>query len=505
MPGAVRAAGPAASVSVKAPSVQGGPWRWAGWTLLVALYAAFTWRHFLTVPLLVTYDGHGYLELADVLGSERFPAEWKALRTPLLPLSLKLSFAAFGRNALAAQLPSLLLGCVGCLLVASTVRQLAGRGAAAAALAVTALYPVLVAFQHAVLTETGTFAFLALAVRLAVWRPVTVRESWWKAGALALALGAGFYWRQSLLVLAPWLGALHWLACRRIRAVSGAGPPRGVALLQALAVVAGCWLLVQPWTGVVDRNEVRILNANRLRTHTIRQAVLPAGDPRLAPVEAQYRRASDETRRVGARDGIAWHRVEEISSGLAPPLEAGVGPKWFAGVVLQYPGRYLAAVARTLGVFAGLGAREDELVAFTDLLVSPASRDSLMAPEPARLAERNREQLSRAVEPDRLRALLRAAAPRYESLLLACCLAIPPLAAVAAWRRDERWLAVCATPVVYALAHAVILMSIRRFMLPVYPLALAAATAGAWRLLAWLAHRVHRPIAAVHAPSARET
>jgi len=52
----------------------------------------FWFAHLIALPLVITYDGLGYIDMSDVLFSSRFPHDWLHNRTPLLPLALKFSF-----------------------------------------------------------------------------------------------------------------------------------------------------------------------------------------------------------------------------------------------------------------------------------------------------------------------------------------------------------------------------------------------------------------------------
>ena len=285
--------------------------------LAAGLFLAVTLGHFLTLPLLIPWDGQDYIDLADVLDSARFPADWRPIRVPLLPFALKLSFALFGRSALAAGLVPLAMAALGCLLMADSVRRLAGEGAAAATLAVLALYPSLIAFEHAVLTETGTFFFLALALRLSLWTPETPRAAWLKAAGLALCLGAGYFWRQSLLLLAPWFALLHAAFQARERRRWPA------AILQALLIVALPWGCKQAWLTHFDRGTMRQLDELVLRSFVVRQAVIPPDDARVDPsVREGYQAA---LARAGALWGSPGRRSPGSPAGSRRPGGRGAG------------------------------------------------------------------------------------------------------------------------------------------------------------------------------------
>src|SRR5215472_7968259 len=68
--------------------------------MAIGLAIAISFLHLISLPVAVSYDGFVYIDMADVLGSARFPQDWNIARTPLFPLYLKLSFWLFGRQPL---------------------------------------------------------------------------------------------------------------------------------------------------------------------------------------------------------------------------------------------------------------------------------------------------------------------------------------------------------------------------------------------------------------------
>jgi hypothetical protein len=83
-----------------------------------------------------------------------------------------------------------------------------------------------------------------------------------------------------------------------------------------------------------------------------------------------------------------------------------------------------------------------------------------------------------------LRRLLGRLIRPFQWLLIACNLAAVALLALSLLRRDLGLLALSGTAAVFALIHALLLLSIDRFMLPVYPVTLACglvALRAVWR------------------------
>src|SRR5262245_25499152 len=108
-----------------------------------------------------TFDGYIYLDLADVLGSPRFPGDWHFARTPLFPLALKGSLALLGRNPYSVLLLLAVIGLATALILGATARRLAGPLAGALVVLLIAWYPTWISYQHLVLTEIGTGFFIA--------------------------------------------------------------------------------------------------------------------------------------------------------------------------------------------------------------------------------------------------------------------------------------------------------------------------------------------------------
>src|ERR1700733_2309542 len=132
----------------------------------------------------ISYDGHVYIDLADMLGTARSVKEWSPYRTPLFPLALKISFWLFGKQALALVMVMSAAGIAGILVLGIIVKELAGYIAGAVIIIVLSLYPTLVGYERMVLTETGIFLFIALMVLLSMQIPRDGWGTWLKAAGL---------------------------------------------------------------------------------------------------------------------------------------------------------------------------------------------------------------------------------------------------------------------------------------------------------------------------------
>jgi 4-amino-4-deoxy-L-arabinose transferase-like glycosyltransferase len=458
--------------------------------LAAAFFLLVTAAHWIALPILVTWDGHEYLDLSDVLGSERFPHDWLWLRAPLFPFGLKLSFAIFGRNHLSATAVPLAMAVLGCFLVASCVRQVAGTWNASLSLVALAVYPTLITYEHALLTETGTLLFVALALRLALWKPETSSASWAKAVCLGFVLSAGYYWRQSILWLTPWFSLLHVLsqhASRKRRALT--------AFLQVLLVLLLPWLLKTPWTHFVAEGNQ---NAYVVQAFAIKQELVPADDPTMARVAAEYREAIEKTEKLGSWSGLPWNQVSRLQAKVNGPSSSAVG--FLVPLIARYPARYAAGVGRTLLFFAGFDGAENENNIYRTLVLSPALPDAKIEEGPAGISDRVRQDLFHKTTPGSLQQALWALCGTFDYALIVFNIATIALLAVAVRRRDYVLLAVSGTPVYFALVHAALLLSINRFMVPVYPFTLSLGIALAADLVRRLPRQLRRETQAVTRP-----
>src|SRR5262249_7512436 len=121
------------------------------WTLIAC--GVLSLLHMLALPLVMSWDGFLYVQLADILGHPEHAPEWDYLRTPLFPLLLKVCWKLIGRQALSLALLNTTFGFLGAWLVGATVKQLKSPILGACTLLFVSLYPVLVAYEHCMLTE----------------------------------------------------------------------------------------------------------------------------------------------------------------------------------------------------------------------------------------------------------------------------------------------------------------------------------------------------------------
>src|SRR5437868_1839485 len=161
----------------------------------IALVLLVTFIHTMALPLIVSYDGMEYAHLANVLSGPSVISHWNFYRTPLFPLALNRAFWVGGEQPKSALLVTSLFGTGGILLVGLIVRKIAGATSGAVALILMMLYPVLVGYQHMLLSETGIFFWIALLLCcLACLFPVAKPAALWAQRSSVLVITLGDFW-----------------------------------------------------------------------------------------------------------------------------------------------------------------------------------------------------------------------------------------------------------------------------------------------------------------------
>ncbi|MEP6954602.1 MAG: glycosyltransferase family 39 protein [Solirubrobacteraceae bacterium] len=177
-------------------------------------------------------DGHGFIEPYKWLFEHR-PSP-SAGHPPLYPLALSAVSLLGGTSELSHRALGLILGAVTIVLVGLLGRRAGGERTGLLAAGLCAGYPLMIAVDGALMSETlyGPLVVLAL---LAAWRLIDA------PGALAavvagVAIGVAASARSEALLLVP---LLAWPAAWR----GGAGWP-----LRAVLATLGCLVALAPWT-----------------------------------------------------------------------------------------------------------------------------------------------------------------------------------------------------------------------------------------------------------------
>jgi 4-amino-4-deoxy-L-arabinose transferase-like glycosyltransferase len=191
-------------------------------------------------------DGRQFHFLAEVLAGEgRYLQPFRFLfqngtaiptaeKPPLFPAVLALP-AALGLDTVNAQrVISCLMGAAAVALIGLLARRVAGLRAGIVAAAIAAVYPPLVMLDASLRSESLYAPLIALCLLLAyrLRDQPTAR----RAAPLGVAIGLAALTRSEALLLIVLLAApLVWLL------------PPGARLRPALAIVAGCAVVVAPW------------------------------------------------------------------------------------------------------------------------------------------------------------------------------------------------------------------------------------------------------------------
>ncbi|CEF48530.1 unnamed protein product [uncultured bacterium] len=434
----------------------------------VALVAAaiFQILHLFLLPTVISPDGLEYISLSRLFGSSQAVEHWSFFRMPLYPLLLRATFASFGENATAAVVPGAILGFAGIWVLASELRRSASPIIGALVIVLLSLYPVLVAYQHTVLTEPGTFCVLAVVVALLL-RMIRQGVSVATSSALAAALAIGYLYRATLLAVVPaaavFVGTMAWRDERLAW--------RGVAC--ALIVVCLPLIAWRAWNADGRQQQVSRAFGVDLLLNLAQHGILRDDDPLLAPVRLSYQAASS------GRGMLSLRPVpDDVAEVLASHAESGSAI--FVRAIRSNPGAALMAAVRTGAAFAGIRTATGENHLFTSNVLSLSVPDSkCVCPSDRRAA------FDRAfAQPGRrspMHYLLKALYPLYLPLVVVGWLFTLAALVVGFRRHDARLLAVSVVPVTFAAVHVALAFGIDRYAAPTFPLALANLCAvGHW-------------------------
>jgi hypothetical protein len=440
----------------------------------IVFAVAFTFAHLISLPIGITYDGYQYLDGADILGSSRFPADWYRNRTPLYSLTLKTSFLLFGHQPIAAILVSTAMGLGTVLLLGRAARLLAGEWCGAVVVVLVSVFPTSVAYQHLILTETGTSFFIALLISIALQQPKTQRAAWLQAAFFCVVLAAGYYWRQLLLDLAP-LAALTWLVrnwafVRQHSTV--AYLYLGRIALAIVIIVAAPLALSHFWDRYSDRAGLAEVS---LRQGIIRQALIAPSDPVIGQNKALYIDAIRQSSSQGNFfSGIRNDFFDSLLEVIFGPRPMGVGDtkRIFVSSILHYPARYLAGVTRTAVLFLGAKATVNENRIFRDQILSPDWQGAKIGQGPPAVEMRIKQQFQQVTTSSAVLQILSRLCPIYDVLLILGNVVAAAAIPYALFARNYKAFVLAAFPIAYLALYTIILASIDRFAMPAYPFTL---------------------------------
>lgn len=448
----------------------------------IIVAVSLTFAYALCFPLIVSYDGMEYTHLAHVLFSPNFDSEWNFYRTPLFPLALRATFFVGGEQPESALLVTTVFGFVGILLVGATVRRLATGTSAAIIVLILALYPVLVGYEHMLLSETGTLFFLALVLWLFT-RVATSQNSqkWSSVFAISLALALGYYWRPTIIYLSPVVAVLYalttLLAANSTKSnlaqlnLFRTGNLR--MLSKALLIGVLPWFLASPWMRETARHHVKPSDL-ALPFGLYKQVVVPLTDPILHDYAKQYQAVIDRNSRNGSLpvDGVALGDSYELSRRIVSAFhQAGV-----IRLIERYPLRYVSAVIRSMAFYLGWPSPirvDDESTNFTRATLG------LWPPSHGLSSALGWDLSFKNLIPGTysggawLGSTLNRTVPAYEWLVRMGSLAAIGLFCLGVIRKNPMLIAVSSIPLSFLFLHALTALPAARYAFPAYPLLLA--------------------------------
>jgi hypothetical protein len=380
---------------------------------------------------------------------------------PLYPLFLRASFDLLGRFPGAALLPGVLLGFLGVWVLADEVRRTRGDLAGAAVLVLLSAYPVLVGYEHTVLTETGTFCVLSVVVVL-LSRLARTGITFTTMALLGATLAAGYLLRATTTAVVP---AVLVVIAATTRSSAESTRQSRLALAAGLLVVVGLpFATMRLWSAGGRDARIGSTFGYTLSYYLVAQGMLPSGD--LGDAAPAYEAAK-------ATAAVQRSSLVEMSPLVAERLHTLDGKQLLSEAIVTNPIAYLAAVSRTALVFAGVPPRPSENYLFLSNVLSlsvPGSKCVCPDADQPVFARTFAQSGHRTP----LHYVLKILTPLYTALaMLGSALTVIGFAA-GLRRADPAWLAWTAVPVAFAAAHAALLLGTDRFAMPVFPLALVS-------------------------------
>jgi len=439
-----------------------------------------TFIHVMALPLVVSYDGMEYAHLANVLSGPSIVSHWNFYRTPLFPFVLNRAFWLGGEQPRSALLMTTLFGTAGILLVGLIARRVAGGNCGAIALIVMAFYPILVGYEHMLLSETGIFFWIALLLwSLVCATPASNPRALWVPCWIALVIALGYYWRPTILFLAP-VAALAFLCIVLLPRDSARPYSELIAKLRSERRIAAGgliigflpYLLACPWMHLAAKYSHGAYD-DFIAQGMFRQVLVPLDDPLLAPVRAEYK-AAIEHDSVNGRlplDGVTIGGYTELLNKMRS-LFANAGV-W--GLIGRHPLRYVEGVAKSMVFFLGVPDHrvDDENWNFSHAVFTlwPATDtlDRMIGWDPKFVQFAPNPYGGGALVGRLFAHLLHG----YTWLVLAASIASFIWMMVSLKEAEPIGLTLTAIPFTLLLVHALTLQAADRYALPVYPVMLA--------------------------------
>jgi hypothetical protein len=387
------------------------------------------------------------------------------------------------------------LATAGVLGLGAALRRVAGDAAAALGMILVSLSPSLIAFEHHVLTEAGSFCLVALILAALVWPVKIPRCRWVQVLTLVLLLTAGYYFRQNILLLAPVVAVLYLARMwPQASAIAGKARARLIAIGQAIVILAVPYLASIPWQRYGDDAEL----AKVMFSQTLfLQKLIPFDHPALGKHADYYRQAVELSKfQGGFYSGMRRDLYYEIVARTAPAM-AGKYRQIFWECLRSHPERYRDAIGRTVAVFFGMPGALSECQRSCDSVMSPvviaSSKTNSVCEGPAELFAANRRDFRQAADASALMCFVWRTIPLYAYILPATMFLSLVGLLVGLLRRH--WLLFClaALPWAALAPYVLALLSVDRYAVPAQSVLFAVAPS--LIVLVWRACRPAKPAA----------
>jgi len=385
----------------------------------------------------------------------------------LFPLLLRVFILALGEGSVTIIFLQSLFTYLGIILLALTVKQIAGPVAAACNVVLLGLYPDIIGYSHVLLTEAGTFFFISLCVYTF---SCLITESRSSISATLLAAGVislGYYHRQTIIYMLPLFMLL--LVLRYAWTDEGKRPSvksllkTGVPFALLLAVF--CYFLVLPWKTLEKPTGFR----NDVILHGLaKQAVVDPDSPMMSHIQDHYRAAIKRASTGGflSLSGLLASDTRPVFQHLRRMSRED--PNTIRIILRQNPDRYLKGVIRTTLYFLGLRGLESQIALWSDYAYS--SDYSLVTGNHPHISARLKYRTTGGV----FSSILHSLADLFRFILI-------PLGAIstlimliyASKVRVYTYFVTSAVPFMFLGIHSLTCLTIDRYVLPVYPLILS--------------------------------
>lgn len=397
-----------------------------------------------------------------MIGEPRFWTDWHFLRTPVFQLLTRFTFSLLGQSSSTLLLITTSLGFCGLLVLGQILERWLERSTAYFIVFVVGCMPLLVAYQHTFLTETGSF-FLITIIIASFLRCHDKNFSPSASFTSGVVVAIGYYFRPTLLVLS-FIAPITFLLFYRPLSLRKSIQVGSYTLLLP-------YLLSLPWQYLGSKTG---WEADQVLFGVINQAVLPVDSPLLAGVQDQYKQALLKSLVNGSltSSGISDGEIYPLIGALRP--QAAEHPtQFFLNVIREYPIRYLKGIIRGTMLLLGLpGIDSDNLIFEKNVF---EHNGAVIFSGPPRLEPYMQAHFNQSGEKGIFATGLFSLQIVYDWLYRFGVAVLFCLMITSIRRKNPHFFIVAAVPFIFLLYHAAVLFSLDRMAVPVAPIIVSAS------------------------------